>query len=95
VRTTRVLRPRLKNPIFSDKAPLDVVTASLATPLLPRLKNSIDVLLFNPPYVPTEQDEVDHAQSTADIQGSWAGGTDGMQVTDVLLRELPVGALSA
>lgn len=30
-------------------------------------------------------DEVDSAQSSAGIQGSWAGGTNGMQVTDKLL----------
>ena len=27
-------------------------------PLLSRLHGSIDVLLFNPPYVPTDDDEV-------------------------------------
>jgi len=69
-----------------NKVPLESMVASLALPLLSRLKHSVDILLFNPPYVPTVTDEVDSAQGTADIEGSWAGGTDGMQVTDVFLH---------
>jgi len=48
--------------------------------------HSIDVLTFNPPYVPTLSEEAYDAQETAGIQGSWAGGTDGMQITDTLLQ---------
>jgi len=44
--------------------------------------------VFNPPYVPTSEDEVGAAQHGAGIAGSWAGGSDGMQVTDTLLRQV-------
>jgi len=62
--------------------------ASLAMPLLSRLKHSVDILLFNPPYVPTVTHELEDAQGTADIEGSWAGGKDGMQITDVVLHSV-------
>jgi release factor glutamine methyltransferase len=48
------------------------------------------VLVFNPPYVPTEDEESDTAQSTAGIAGSWAGGQYGMALTNVLLDQLKV-----
>jgi len=47
--------------------------------------------VFNPPYVPTSDDEVDAAQHVAGIAGSWAGGSDGMGVTDTLLSQVDVG----
>ena len=50
----------------------------------------VDVLLFNPPYVPTEAAEVGAAQNAADIQGSWAGGSRGMEITDKVLDNLEV-----
>ncbi|KAJ7169500.1 S-adenosyl-L-methionine-dependent methyltransferase [Mycena filopes] len=65
-----------------NKVPLEVVNASLGHPLLSRLHNSVDIILFNPPYVPTISDEASGAQNYRDIGGSWAGGQDGMQVTD-------------
>lgn len=46
--------------------------------------------MFNPPYVPTYNDEMDVAQRGAGIAGSWAGGTDGMQVTKALLGQVDV-----
>jgi release factor glutamine methyltransferase len=61
------------------------VTTSLALPLLRRLRHSVDLLIFNPPYVPTNTEEVDSAQCITDIAGSWAGGVNGMHVTDVFL----------
>lgn len=45
----------------------------------------MDLLLFNPPYVPTVEEEAANAQHHADIAGAWAGGEDGMQVTNELL----------
>jgi len=62
--------------------------ASLVRPLTSRLANAVDVLVFNPPYVPTCDDELDAAQRRAGIAGSWAGGVDGMQVTDALLGQV-------
>jgi release factor glutamine methyltransferase len=49
-------------------------------------------MIFNPPYVPTEDKEAYGAQSTADIEGSWAGGKDGMLVTNTLLDQLDVNS---
>lgn len=34
--------------------------------------------------------EAEQAQSTADIQGSWAGGHDGMQITNIVLDAVEV-----
>ncbi|KAJ6604266.1 S-adenosyl-L-methionine-dependent methyltransferase [Mycena vulgaris] len=65
-----------------NKVSLELVNASLAHPLLSRLHKSVDIILFNPPYVPTLHDEASGAQIDGDIGGSWAGGQDGMQVTD-------------
>uniref|UniRef100_A0A1I8J9L8 Methyltransferase HEMK2 n=1 Tax=Macrostomum lignano TaxID=282301 RepID=A0A1I8J9L8_9PLAT len=42
-----------------------------------------DLVLANPPYVPTPDDEV----GTSGIAAAWAGGIDGRQVIDRLLTE--------
>lgn len=55
-----------------------------------RLGHAVDILVFNPPYVPTCDEEMDAAQRDVGIAGSWAGGADGMQVTDALLRQVDV-----
>ncbi|PBK77137.1 S-adenosyl-L-methionine-dependent methyltransferase [Armillaria solidipes] len=64
---------------------LDPVNTAFAGPFHHRLKNAIDVILFNPPYVPTDREEALDAQSKRHIEGSWAGGHDGMDVTDCFL----------
>lgn len=78
----------------------DIVNADLAGPLRAGV---VDVLLFNPPYVPTEAvpdqqqpgREVGRAPTSTFERDSWllslsyAGGVDGMEVTDRLLAELP------
>ncbi|KAF8213475.1 S-adenosyl-L-methionine-dependent methyltransferase [Mycena galopus ATCC 62051] len=71
-----------------NKVSLELVNTSLAHPLLARLHKSIDIILFNPPYVPTVYDEASGAQKDRDIEGSWAGGQDGMQVTDRFLPQV-------
>lgn len=69
---------------------MEPVLASLASPLSSRLRRAVDILLFNPPYVPTIPDEADDAQTGAGIQGSWAGGNGGMQITDTFLQTVEV-----
>ena len=64
--------------------------ADLDGPLAQRLWHSVDILLFNPPYVPTDNEEVTEAQSGRNITRSWAGGQDGMQVTNVFLDRVEV-----
>ena len=63
---------------------IDFVECDLATPLLEDKEGTIDVLLFNPPYVPTEDSEV----SGNGIEISWAGGTDGRLVVDRALPQI-------
>lgn len=46
---------------------------------------SVDVLVFNPPYVPTSEEELTEALASHDISAAWAGGTRGRRVLDVLL----------
>jgi release factor glutamine methyltransferase len=82
--------PRLRCTNLQFKIPLEPITAYLAHPFLARLKHVVDVVLFNPPYVPTVSAEFSEAQTTAGIEGSWAGGMGGVQVTDQLLPHIYV-----
>lgn len=75
---------------FSSQVSIHPINANLASPLHERLRHSVDVILFNPPYVPTLHEEVQGAQSVGGIQGSWAGGPQGMSVTDVFLEHVEV-----
>ena len=79
-----------RNKYEIKQTPIEPLVASLTRPLSSRLGQAVDVLVFNPPYVPTSDDEADAAQHRAGIAGSWAGGADGMQVTDTLLRQVDV-----
>lgn len=89
---------------------MDAVRASLVDGL--RIHGLIDLLVFNPPYVPTDEIEwanlnkpchdrglsTDKARRLTDTQaekgigGAWAGGDDGMLVTNKVLEILPVSA---
>ncbi|CCM00336.1 uncharacterized protein FIBRA_02366 [Fibroporia radiculosa] len=73
---------------IKNKIPIDPILASLSTPFYRRLQHAVDILTFNPPYVPTVFDEMEAAQVTAGITGSWAGGTDGMDITNVFLKQV-------
>lgn len=65
---------------------IEPIQTSLVNSLLPRLKNSIDILLFNPPYAVTPSDEV----GSLGIEASWAGGIDGREVIDELFPYVKV-----
>ena len=82
----------------------DTITADLASPIR---RGSVDVLIFNPPYVPTPgvlplaTDDIHtvfedstsgldlFARDSHLLSMSYAGGVDGMEVTDRLLKLLP------
>jgi release factor glutamine methyltransferase len=60
---------------------IDTVETSLVQGLLPRLRHSVDILCFNPPYAVTPSSEI----AGNGIEVSWAGGIDGREVIDAML----------
>ena len=64
---------------------VDALCADLLGPLRPRLDGAVDVLLFNPPYVPTPAEEVERGG----IAAAWAGGERGRVVIDRVLPQVP------
>ncbi|KAI0426652.1 methyltransferase domain-containing protein [Xylaria sp. FL1042] len=78
------------NPSTAGMAFLGAVQGDLAAPLRDR---SVDVLVFNPPYVPTAElpsrrQGIDEEDSYL-LALSYAGGRDGMETTNRLLESLP------
>ncbi|XP_065353703.1 methyltransferase N6AMT1 [Cloeon dipterum] len=61
---------------------VECVNADLVKPVV---TGKIDMLIFNPPYVPTENYEV----ASSNIAHTWAGGLNGRQVMDRLFPLLP------
>ena len=59
---------------------VNIITADLMMPMLDRLKGKLDILIFNPPYVCTEVDEL----GSTNLQAAWAGGPDGRKVMNRL-----------
>ncbi|TNY18315.1 methylase [Rhodotorula diobovata] len=72
----------------SNSVPLNPVLTDLTGALLPRLKHAVDCLVFNPPYVETDDDEAFQAQEDGVIERAWAGGVGGMRVTNRLLDQV-------
>ena len=73
---------------------VDVVEADLLGALEGRLQGGVDLLLWNPPYVPTPPEEVCSGKHTpgaaAPLSAAWAGGEAGRDVTNRLLPRLGV-----
>ncbi|KAK4166787.1 methyltransferase domain-containing protein [Cladorrhinum sp. PSN259] len=78
---------------------LAAVQGDLVSPLRPR---QVDVLVFNPPYVPTEEmpclplslrgegdQKTTFEQDSTLLALSYAGGQDGMETTDKVIDSLP------
>lgn len=61
---------------------VESVLSDLASNLHPGL---VDVLIFNPPYVPTPSEEV----CGRGIEAAWAGGRLGREVIDKFLPKIP------
>ncbi|GAA6007149.1 hypothetical protein JCM10207_001525 [Rhodosporidiobolus poonsookiae] len=72
----------------ANSVPLLPVLTDLTASLLPRLERQVDVLIFNPPYVETDDAEAVEAQEEGVIERAWAGGKGGMRVTDRLLAQV-------
>ncbi|KAG5437128.1 hypothetical protein PCANB_001104 [Pneumocystis canis] len=60
---------------------LDVIHTDLTQGLY--LINNVDLLVFNPPYVPTESQEI---LINENMRNTWAGGIDGMEITYRILN---------
>ncbi|PWY68075.1 methyltransferase [Aspergillus sclerotioniger CBS 115572] len=102
--TTSPLTSEEKEPKGTTRSIItSTLLSDLASPLRP---GTIDILLFNPPYVPTpDLPEIPTTASNHDISGlssserfaresyllslTYAGGKDGMETTDRLLRDIP------
>mmetsp|Transcript_10843 Transcript_10843/g.14127 ORF Transcript_10843/g.14127 Transcript_10843/m.14127 type:complete len:275 (+) Transcript_10843:63-887(+) len=63
---------------------IEVLQTSFADAIAERVKNLVDILVFNPPYVPTSSDEV----GSRGITAAWAGGEDGREVIDQFLPKV-------
>lgn len=63
---------------------IQVVNCEFVGPLKDRLANRVDILIFNPPYVVTEKDEL----GSKSIPAAWAGGLNGREVMDKLFPML-------
>mgnify|MGYP002393893297 CR=1 FL=1 len=68
---------------------VDSVQTIFAEGVAERLQGQVDVLLFNPPYVPSSAEEVPAPTRGEHIDAAWAGGPRGRQVVDAFLPQVP------
>jgi methylase of polypeptide subunit release factors len=66
-RSTSQSKKKNQHEISKTQTPIEPLIASLAHPLSSRLGQAVDILVFNPPYVPTSDDEAGAAQHGAGI----------------------------
>lgn len=69
-----------KTSIKNQNELIQQINCDLITPIQDRLLKSVDILLFNPPYVVTESNEV----GFNDLRAAWAGGLNGREVMNRL-----------
>jgi release factor glutamine methyltransferase len=65
---------------------IDPIQGDLVSPIIERMKNAVDILIFNPPYVVTPSSEV----GSNGIEAAWAGGINGREVLDRFLPYITV-----
>lgn len=65
---------------------LESVLTSTLDAMMPRIEGIVDLLLFNPPYVVTPDEEERLEQSKAGLGGALAGGIHGTQLIDNMIR---------
>lgn len=75
---------RQTSQLNSNDCRIEIINCDLVSVLADRLEGEIDVLVFNPPYVVTEKDEL----GSNSIEAAWAGGHSGRQVMDRLFPQL-------
>jgi release factor glutamine methyltransferase len=63
---------------------IETIQCDLASELLSEFRGRMDVIIFNPPYVPTPDDEI----SGNGIEVSWAGGERGRRVIDRAIPQI-------
>ncbi|KAH9395180.1 HemK methyltransferase member 2 [Tyrophagus putrescentiae] len=80
--TRRCSQLNLSSASSPTSAHIQTVQTSLTEALNDRLERSIDLLLFNPPYVPTADEEIHPG-----LPASWAGGLCGRKIIDQFLAD--------
>ena len=61
---------------------LDIIQCNLADPFVDRLSSKIDLILFNPPYVPTETLDVKDV-----IERAYSGGKQGIEIIEKAIEQ--------
>lgn len=61
---------------------IEIIQTNLTDGLMERLTGKVDLLIFNPPYVSTPESEI---PKNASLASSWAGGKDGLLITEKFL----------
>ena len=69
-----------------NKVSLQPVLTSSVEALRPRVDGAVDLLIFNPPYVVTTEEEEEAGQVRAGLDGAWAGGASGTKILDTLIQ---------
>lgn len=72
----------------SQPASADLLRSDLVSWARSTRGGMFDIVVFNPPYVPTDADELARARVSHDISASWAGGHRGREIIDDALRSV-------
>lgn len=88
-RSACLMTKKCKQYYLQDR--IEVLQSDLTSPFIGTLDGKVDLLIFNPPYVPTESEELEQARvrSSNQIPLSWAGGQDGRVIIDQFLNQVP------